>query len=520
MTLAPWRSVLWTDDTTAKSATTPAGLAWLDPGAMAFCPNCLADDPDLPVWPLRWSLPWSFACTRHQVLLNGTCNECGLNPRHSRIATLLPHSGRVVHPAACRSSGPNARTCLTSLAEQPARALRADDPILATQHRLNELLDANDGLPASQQASIGLTVTPDQWLRDLRALSVLAQLADARPQAPGADPAATNATHEHILARSRQRTRDGHTGNDRTWKYAPENPYVRACLLTWAVSILDGDEGDQAVTDVDSLVERAKVREPELWQRIRSTSRPSTGLHSRFSPKYHGTMSTSMLRAALRGYTPSIEAWHVPPHLTDSLYRDHLAAIPNGTALNLRRTAAIGTVQAVTGWPMLDAADYLGLTKVTAWAAISRTGRETRGTALDGFLRDRITDIIRDLDAAPRTDWQHRRANFTPDWLIPTDDWDAIVGQLIGLRVGRRDGDWTGRHILASAHLWHSVTGNDLTLAPMLQTRNSNGRRHTSGSADKARAWIERSLHLDGRAILDAYARKVAQRIDSETKPA
>jgi hypothetical protein len=521
MTLDPLQGLLWVDPSTqavngkpapVRAAMTPAGLAWLDPGVVSFCPHCLADDPDLPIWPLRWSLPWSFACTRHNVLLRGTCDACGLHPRHSRTATLLPHLGLVAHPAACRSSGPQSQTCLTSLAAQPARGLRADDPILTAQRRLDVLLKT--GATGHSQSSLGMTVPGDQWLRDLRALSVLAQLGNLQLTSNDMDASVVVATHQHIADRSRTRKRDGHTGADRTWKYAPPDPLVRAGLITWAVSVLDSDDNTTLLDQVDSLVEAAKINEPELWQRIRSTSRASTGLHSRFSPKHHGTMSTSMLHVALGDYRPNLEARHIPPHLTDDLYHRHLAAIPNTTALNLRRTAAIGAVQTVTGWPMLDAAEFLGISRVVAWAAVSRTGRETRGTALDTFLRDRVADIVKDLDAAPRTDWKRRRDHFEAEWLIPAEDWAQFVEELIIRRLGRRDGDWDSRRVLASAYLWHQATGNDLTLAPMLVTYNRNGRRHTGGGADKARGWIIRSLHPNGRALLDQYGDELTKRID------
>ncbi|MFI5808840.1 TniQ family protein [Streptomyces sp. NPDC051561] len=73
-----------------------------------FCPACLADSNGR--WPLTWRLGWSFACTRHHVLLADRCPSCSRIPRfitHPRSETPCP--GLCASPA--QGGGPRRRRC-------------------------------------------------------------------------------------------------------------------------------------------------------------------------------------------------------------------------------------------------------------------------------------------------------------------------------------------------------------------------------------------------------------------------
>ncbi|MEY9997124.1 hypothetical protein ABIE67_009156 [Streptomyces sp. V4I8] len=53
-------------------------LLWGRAGSR-YCPACLADSGGR--WQVTWRLGWSFACTRHQVLLADRCPACRRIPR-------------------------------------------------------------------------------------------------------------------------------------------------------------------------------------------------------------------------------------------------------------------------------------------------------------------------------------------------------------------------------------------------------------------------------------------------------
>ncbi|MEC4015482.1 TniQ family protein [Streptomyces sp. H27-D2] len=85
-----------------------------------YCPACLADNGGR--WQVHWRLGWTFACTRHRVLLLERCPRCGKHP-----PVLSGGNHRMLsRPQACRSlterDGRGTR-CGYPLTEAPAVSL-------------------------------------------------------------------------------------------------------------------------------------------------------------------------------------------------------------------------------------------------------------------------------------------------------------------------------------------------------------------------------------------------------------
>jgi len=102
-----------------------------------FCPLCLADSGGR--WLVAWRLSWSFACTRHHVLLVDRCPACHRVPRlrsHPRRET--PRPGRC--SSAAPDSGPRPPRCHHPLTDTPATAIPADGPLAETQRLIDTAL--------------------------------------------------------------------------------------------------------------------------------------------------------------------------------------------------------------------------------------------------------------------------------------------------------------------------------------------------------------------------------------------
>ncbi|MFE5189879.1 TniQ family protein [Streptomyces sp. NPDC056628] len=102
-----------------------------------FCPLCLADSGGR--WPVAWRLSWSFACTRHHVLLADRCPACHRIPRmrsHPRRDT--PRPGRC--SSAAPDGGPRPPRCHHPLTDTPATAIPADGPLAEAQHLIDTAL--------------------------------------------------------------------------------------------------------------------------------------------------------------------------------------------------------------------------------------------------------------------------------------------------------------------------------------------------------------------------------------------
>lgn len=104
-----------------------------------FCPLCLADSGGR--WPVAWRLSWSFACTRHHVLLADRCPACHRVPRlrsHPRRET--PRPGRC--SSAAPDGGPRPPRCHHPLTDTPATTIPIDGDLAEAQRLIDTALTA------------------------------------------------------------------------------------------------------------------------------------------------------------------------------------------------------------------------------------------------------------------------------------------------------------------------------------------------------------------------------------------
>lgn len=106
-----------------------------------FCPQCLHEDNGR--WLLRWWMPWTFACTTHQVLLHDLCPRCQSAPR-----LRLPYRSHLHPPGTCLHKTGDQPLCGHDLASTPTLPLPDGNPLLAAQRWIEALLtrhsDAED----------------------------------------------------------------------------------------------------------------------------------------------------------------------------------------------------------------------------------------------------------------------------------------------------------------------------------------------------------------------------------------
>lgn len=132
---------------------------WTRASGARFCPRCLAETGGR--WLLSWHLIWSFACTRHRVILAARCGSCGQVPRsgENRFDHLLDgHQCYHPSPAHPRSwPGPGVPRCGALLTDHPVQVLTARHPVVRSQLWIDLILRAC--LDGDQQITMaGLSV--------------------------------------------------------------------------------------------------------------------------------------------------------------------------------------------------------------------------------------------------------------------------------------------------------------------------------------------------------------------------
>ncbi|MER5897677.1 TniQ family protein [Streptomyces sp. NPDC001876] len=129
-----------------------------------YCPACLADNGGR--WQLHWRLGWTFACTRHRLMLLERCPRCGKHP-----PVLSGGNHRMLpRPQACRSlterDGRGTR-CGYPLTEAPAVSLPEGGAVLLSQADVNAHIIAEHRSSAARERAGELSHLGRRALRSI-----------------------------------------------------------------------------------------------------------------------------------------------------------------------------------------------------------------------------------------------------------------------------------------------------------------------------------------------------------------
>jgi hypothetical protein len=145
-------------------------LGWKPIPGSRYCPTCLAQPHRW--WPIRWQLPYTFACTTHRCLLAGLCPACARIP-HSRISE---RSGQAPDTICTLGASHHGTSCHGGLLTHRPQQLRTDDPRLAAQQWINQRLDR---MAPDAVTDLRDLAALDTWLRQRIHPTELAELGAA-----------------------------------------------------------------------------------------------------------------------------------------------------------------------------------------------------------------------------------------------------------------------------------------------------------------------------------------------------
>ncbi|WP_438289568.1 TniQ family protein [Streptomyces sp. HUAS TT7] len=189
-----------------RTVTTMARDGWVLTHSSRYCPQCLAGDGTEiqqahgGALQSTWRLAITFACLRHNRLLESRCPDCGelaqsngqlTNSTRWLPGRLVPNPHTTLHPAQCRAVQAELRgehhrrqhPCGTRLDNSSLPVIRPDPQFVGLQQRL--LVLRRD--TAATTISMGAPATMVDYVTDLRTLIMLivATWPAARSLAPG-----------------------------------------------------------------------------------------------------------------------------------------------------------------------------------------------------------------------------------------------------------------------------------------------------------------------------------------------
>lgn len=458
-----------------------------------LCPACLSESGG--VWQLKWKLPWSFACIRHDTLLADTCPQCerriGMarqdGSSRPRFISRVPKPGYCsnAQPPGIAATGLAAMPCgqpLTEIAVEPLQNYRR---LLVAQETIDRILETSSVTVGGEE------VATLEYFRTLRSLCAL-QLYAAKVLDLGTLPRTVADSFGSYVAdrdsRAEDRERIRLSGGDfrsgrRTRYYigAPKSVQLMAAVVTVAVEMLGtGDASDTDLLDkVTWLFERTSERDrraldmlpgyfsfsPHLKRVFDQWRLPTRS----FTTKLQTSASTDSVSS-----TPALNVNHVPQLLWDECYQEMFADLIVGVrAENVRRVCSMSLVRLTGDYTWKEAAEALELPVKEGYGMANKVVSLLNSTDNTDMFTSRLQELAQRIASDPeRIDYGLRRRVLADLNDITPEDWKAICEEA-EVYTGKRG----GKSRYAATWLWSHLTEGDYRLSPGFIEKDGESQR-------------------------------------------
>ena len=385
------------------------------------------------------------------------------------------------------------------------------------QDRLLQLL--NPGEPAGV-ISIGQPATPAQYFSDLRLVCSLLNGAWPHSRHLITGPGAAECLDRSIASTSGAGPRR-HTLCDTP----PLDPRPGAALITAAVRILDGSDlrvlGELLAPSRDGASSKSP-RNRWIRRYQRAGHDCSSGFRDALEPLIGRFQRTGRSSRGHRAPAPQVTfaPEHVPEHLQDDWYDQHLRHISGNTRL-LRRAAALRLVQMSAGGSLAEAAAFLGIDH----RYLKASPGSAAFTSDPAQFRLAVHALARQLSATPGLiNYKHRR-DALRHWCIGPAAWQDIISQLPPTKGPFQPELSDCKRQFASEAVWARITQGEHLLAPrIIENHLSAGDPTWHRRRDNMWHFYDASPakphYAALRKILNAHAGTLAAIIDRQPHPA
>jgi hypothetical protein len=456
----------------------PASIArvctreWLYYADSHICPRCIAERP---AWLVRWKLPWSFACTRHQVLLASSCPGCGIRMGgRRREAAAAPISSAIPVPGYCHNSPPlgtpvrsqDSRACRFPLALCAVDRVDAYPQILDSQMFIDRLLDE----PTNPRV-----LAKFARLRSLMALLMaVASRGDLGPLPPSAEEAwlKFEKDRNEIVAERTRLAAAGMGGKNaprtRFWSRAPRSSELVSALATRAIEMsgLTTPNFDP-VSALEPIFRSARDRRPRDFWAVEQWFPFPQDLADGWRILSHRASRRRVMRALAhetvvsRQHDFGFDARHVPLLLQKDLWEPRLRSLCIGLSESTSRTYASLCVVRLTVRTWADAAGALDIERRRASTVLGNGQRKLTRANTSGEFWEEILLIAGSYTNRALVDYRAREEALTNLVLLPAGAWTSIRAKG-GVTAGIGD----SRRRNATAWLWSELTGREGHEAP------------------------------------------------------
>lgn len=487
---------------------------WARGAGSRFCPRCLGENGGR--WQLSWHLNWTFACTRHNVLMASRCPACGRGPREgeNRLDHVID-SRRCCHYELGARPGrqpvPGMPRCGAALADQAVRELGPCHPLVACQKWIDDILAMPD-----QATVAGIRVAPRAALT---AVAILMRSAASRDCSPGsrrlthlaAGPAADGISLRRIAPA---------TSAAGVYSAVSTDPALFGTLAALAADILAAPSVPAAAEAMSWMLADASRKisaKGTAWRRqleAAATGSPvldaivlrhraaSMGVADRLSLRTGNAIPRRPLppaRAGERRFSPG-RITSMPPRLVPQVAWDSVTA-----ALSREGAKDTGALAAVLSMAVVRTGTYAKWGHIATWLMLPpRFGRTPiavfRHLEDSGLLDEALASIDALVDELtehpPPIDYARRR------WLF--QHLDLVTPSRLRRACHDHGLNLTQRRVrYATMLLWENLTGGDVRFASrLLSPRDHTDRAEYAEFRANYGAALKEYLAVEGERLL------------------
>ncbi|MFF9777482.1 TniQ family protein [Streptomyces sp. NPDC013978] len=501
--------------------------AWAFTASSRFCPQCLGGDGDLVqqahggAWRQQWHLPTTFACVRHERLLDYLCPHCRRPPSGrlgAKTSLLLHLHCEALHPKQCRNhalDAPLQRPRLLCGADLTGEA-RSAAPVLDA-----EVLARCVALQARIQQRLCLSPKDQSdpaYFHDLIAVAQLIIMSWPVPMRMASTPSPMVEALDAHIQDVRRKAAALPKGRPRELLAPPTHPAASAALLLQADELLADREPARLREVMPPLAEVASAQELGRFGKLVNHQPMTDQLRLAMGLQHLGFRVGSRLGAVATQPVSLPSVWiresQVPQLIPLEWYHRHLqpftktlTSVKRDTVRHVRRAGALMLAQLASGNSVKECAEVLKIPPGRAHTSIKvlRCRANSKGWQL---LQAGVRAIAHEIERAQDPPNYAQRRQVLAQWDIPGDDWEQLTH---GMSPRMRD-PW--RHKVSTIIVWTYVTEGDYLLSPLVRDEElgnhlAQGKSISKGVAAHLAARTGERPIL--RARLGRYAERIAQ---------
>ncbi len=323
---------------------------WVYANGSHYCPQCLKENQG--AWLLEWKIPFVWACTRHNALLQSSCPECNQRAaQNRRTSGLKPEfPTHIPKPGTCKNTPPKIDNknskgpCGHKLTEEP---LGIELPVwlLTLQQRiLDETMDPDWWGDIRSLATYAMITTPIETIEEI--------LCNSLPETLQQVWVERQTAALQRLEQDRASSIDYRSyAKDTTGRKAPDDPHLMATATAVAYACKADNNALKTLIQTGKTSDSTGQHPQQRLKALGASGNLQEEIIRAYQGENHSLIANGLhSRYAQKGIDLDLNG--IPPYMWSDIFDKHLAPLTEGLPVHretFQRFASIAVRKAATG---------------------------------------------------------------------------------------------------------------------------------------------------------------------------